>query len=349
MDEILELQKKIVPELPEILEKRYNILRNICYNQPVGRRTLANKIGLGERVIRTEVNILREQGLVEVNAAGMCATSEGIAIIENLKDFIHNIRDLRSLEEELQTALNIKRIIVVPGDFDEDNLILKDIGKTSSLCIKRMLKDNNIIGITGGSTMAHVADEMSQERKNIHKNVLVIPARGGLGKSLETQANNVAAKLAMKLGGTYKLLHVPDSLDKEALDTIIQIPEVKELKELIDKINILVFGLGKADEMAERRKLPKELIQKILKDGAVAEAFGYYFNTKGEQVWEAGTVGLTLEDFKNVKNVIGVACGKKKAEAIMAISSLKKDMTLIIDEGVARKILNEVKIDNFTH
>ncbi|MTI46964.1 sugar-binding transcriptional regulator [Sporosalibacterium faouarense] len=341
MDEILELQKKILPELTEILEKRYNILRNIYYNQPVGRRTLANKIGIGERVIRTEVNVLREQNLVEINPLGMTVTDEGQIIVDKLKDFIHSLKDLKSLESKLEKVLNIKKILVVPGSFDEDEYILKDVGKTSSLCIKTMLKDNNIIGITGGSTMAQVANEMPKQ--DIHSNILVIPARGGLGKNFESQANNVAVNLAKKLGGSYKLLHVPDSLDKEALDTIIQIPEVKELKNLIKKIDVLVFGLGNAEEMANRRMIPDDKIKEILEKGAVAEAFGYYFNTKGEQVWESSTVGLSLDDFKKVKNVVGVACGKKKAEAIIAISSLKKDMTLIMDEGVAREIIEIVK------
>ena len=48
MQEILSLQKKIVPELVEVLEKRYSILRTIYYNQPIGRRVLANQLDLGE-------------------------------------------------------------------------------------------------------------------------------------------------------------------------------------------------------------------------------------------------------------------------------------------------------------
>ena len=44
MQEILKLQMKIVPELVEVLEKRYNILRTIYYKQPIGRRILANDL-----------------------------------------------------------------------------------------------------------------------------------------------------------------------------------------------------------------------------------------------------------------------------------------------------------------
>ena len=53
LEDILKLQQKIVPELVELLEKRYNILRTIYYNQPIGRRILANNLGIGERIVRT--------------------------------------------------------------------------------------------------------------------------------------------------------------------------------------------------------------------------------------------------------------------------------------------------------
>ncbi len=336
MSEILKLQKKIVPELTEILEKRYNILRYIYYNQPIGRRTLAGNLGIGERVIRTEINVLKKQELLEIQSIGMSVTEEGKMIIDKLQDFIHALRDLSSLENRLQEILMIKKVIVVPGTFDEDQLILKDVGKIASLCINSMIKDNNIIGITGGSTMAQIAEEMPENKSK--KGVLVLPARGGLGKNLETQANNISAKIAKKLGGMYKLLHVPDSLEKEALETILKIPEIREIRELIKKIDILVLGLGRADEMARRRKLSEKTIEEIMNKGAVAEAFGHYFNRDGQKVWESSTVGLSLVDFQNVENVVCIACGKKKTEAIMSIASLKSNITLILDEGVAREI-----------
>ncbi|WP_427338844.1 sugar-binding transcriptional regulator [Caloranaerobacter sp. DY30410] len=341
MKDIIELQRKIVPEMIEILEKRYNILRNICYNQPIGRRTLANSLNIGERIIRTEVNILKKQGLLEIKSQGMNVTEEGKIIIEDLKDFIHKLKDLNGLEKKLEGKLNISNVIVVPGNYDEDKLILKDIGKASAKYLRQIIKNDSIIGITGGTTMAQLAEEMPNQKGE--SDILVLPARGGLGKNVEVQANNVAAKLAQKLGGHYKLLHIPDNIGKEALDALLQVQEIREIVDAIKKLDVLVFGIGRADVMARRRQLSPEIIEELKSRGAVAEAFGHYFNTKGEKVWESNSVGLSLVDFENLKNVIGVACGVSKAEAIIAICSLKRDMTLITDEGAARKILELVK------
>ena len=43
-------------------------------------------IKLSERVIRSETEVLREQGLIKVETSGMTITEEGIELLEQLKD-----------------------------------------------------------------------------------------------------------------------------------------------------------------------------------------------------------------------------------------------------------------------
>ncbi|MBS4536611.1 sugar-binding transcriptional regulator [Clostridium sp. D2Q-14] len=341
MNDIINFQKKIIPEMIELLDKRYNILRIIYHNRPIGRRTLANYLNLGERVVRSEVNILKKQKLLEVKSMGMNITEDGVKIIEDLKEFMYQLKGLSNLEDQLKEILDLKDIFVVQGDFDKDQYVLSDIGNEASRHIFNVIDDNNILGITGGTTMAKIAEEMPDN--NSVKDILVLPARGGIGRNLETQSNNISAKIAEKLGGNYKLLHIPDNIGREALDTLMKFDEIKSLIDSIKKIDVLVFGIGRSDTMAQRRNLSKDVIESLENKGSVAEAFGYYFNIKGEIIMESNTVGLNLEDFKNIKNVIGVAAGSRKAESIIAIAALRNDITLIIDEGAAREILEIVK------
>lgn len=338
MKDLIELQKKITPEIVDILEKRYSILRNIYYNQPIGRRALANNLGLGERVIRTEVGVLKEQGLLDIETNGMNVTEEGKIIIDKLKDYIHGLRGLNSLEKKIRDMLSIDKVYIVPGDLDDDIIAFREMGKTASNLIKQVTKEGYIIGITGGTTMAQVAEEMTIEKTK--RDITVVPARGGLGKELETQSNNIAAKIAKKLGGSYRLLQVPDNVGIEALNALMTVHEVKEVLDIIKNMDILVFGIGRADVMAKRRELQQDKIDEIKKAGAVAEAFGHYFNTSGDIVLETSTIGLSLEDFKKISTVIGVAGGKDKAEAIVAVCKLHRNLTLVIDEAAARKILS---------
>lgn len=338
---LLETIKTIAPEVQDIIERRYLILKTIYYNQPIGRRALATELEIGERVARSEVNTLKDQGLISIEINGMYITTNGKKILEELNGVYKEFKGILMLQERLQTLLGIQRLIIVPGNSSHDELVLKEMGKITSSIIINLLQDKDIIGITGGSTMAAVASEMKKTDKPY--DVLVIPARGGLGSEMETQANSIAAIIGNKLGGKYKLLNVPDTLEKDALEIIIKNDDIKESIDLINNINILVFGIGRADTMAIRRKLPQKKIDSLMEAGSVAEAFGHYFDIEGNEIWEYKTIGMSLDRYKMIRNLIGIAGGAEKAESIMAIASLRKDITIITDESAARKILELVK------
>ena len=64
MREEVELIESIVPDLIYVLRERFIILRNIDWSEPVGRRVLAQTLGMSERVLRTETDYLRKQELI---------------------------------------------------------------------------------------------------------------------------------------------------------------------------------------------------------------------------------------------------------------------------------------------
>lgn len=336
MNTMIDLQRKIVPEIFPILEKRYNILKNIDALGPIGRRNLAIKLSMGERIVRAEVDLLKELGLVEINAVGMKITEEGKELLQDLTEVMYSIDGMDRIEEELQRKLQIKKVIIVPGNVEEDG-ILKNIGKATAKLIESSITENTKIGITGGNTMAAVAEELTQHTKK--QNITVYPARGGLGKQVEIQANTIAAKMASKLNGNYELLHASDTLSSQTMEILLKDKEIKEVIENIKSVDLLIFGIGRADTMANRREFSKEIIEKLEESKAVSEAFGYYFNQHGDIVYETNSMGIKLEDFHKIKEVIGVAGGKDKAEAIGAICSLRKSMILVIDEAAAKELL----------
>ena len=50
--------------------------------------------------------------------------------------------------------------------------------------------------------------------------------------------------------------------------------------------------------MVKRRKLSDEKAKEIMDKEAIGEAFGHYFNKKGEIVYKLNTVGIDMESFK---------------------------------------------------
>lgn len=342
MQELLKMQKQLIPEMVDLLEKRYSILRAISYNEPIGRRGLAIILNLSERIVRTEVNFLKDTNLIEINTQGMSVTEEGKDIIEKLKGFIHEIKGLNEIEELLEQMLSVKKVIIVPGDLDEDRNVLKELGKAAANYTKDIVKDNDVIAITGGSTVREVVDNFP--KTNSIENILVVPARGGMGKNVETQANTLAASLAKKLNGNYRMLHISENLSEEVLDTLLKEEGIKEVIDIIKHADVLIYGIGSAEKMAIKRGVPNEIKVKLKNLGAVGEAFGCYFNAKSEAVSFSPTVGISLTDAKKISTHIAVAGGKSKVEAILAAIINNHNGVLITDEGAAEcmiELMNE--------
>jgi len=341
--DLLLLQQRIVPELIELLEKRYTILRTIFFNQPVGRRALATQIDVGERIVRTEVNFLKNQGLIDINSMGMNVTEDGEKIIDTLKDFIHELKGLSIIENLVRYSLNFEKVIVVPGNSDDDPLVVKEMGRVGAQYVKTIITDNSIIAVTGGSSVGELVNNM--QKTSIMSGVLVVPARGGMGRVVETQANTITANLANRLSAGYRLLHVPDVMSKETLETILNEPGIGEIISSIERTNLLIYGIGRADEMSKRRGLTEQEISELKDKGAVSEAFGYYFNKFGSIVERTSTIGVKFEDVKNIGKIVAVAGGKNKAEAIIATKTYNENSILVTDEGAAREIIKLLEIE----
>lgn len=333
----IDYARKLLPDLLPVMQSRMQILQYIRLTQPIGRRNLSTSLNMTERVLRSEVQVLKEQNLIHVASAGMTLTDEGTSLVIALEEFMREISGLKLLEEKLKETLNLDEVFVVAGDSDESPWVKQEMGRASVACIKERLGANNIVAVTGGTTLAAVADMMQLDFKNLDP--LFVPARGGIGESVENEANTICAKMAKNTNSSYRLLYVPDHVGSEVYASIMTEPSVKSILELIQSSNIVIHGIGDALTMARRRKTPETDWNKIVEGHAVGEAFGYYFNETGEVVHKVLTVGMQLEDLQHVRHVVAVAGGSSKAKAIQAVVRQGHTSLLVTDEGAAKELL----------
>lgn len=345
MRELFYFQEKMAPELIRILERRYTILSNVLFHQPIGRRALSLKVKLGERIVRNETEFMRENNLLLIHGSGMEVTSLGEEILKGLEEFIYISKGLADLEKKLQVRLGLDRIIVVAGDSDCDEMSKKAMGQKGAELLKHALTQNltnspsvQILAVTGGSSTLEVAKAVTAKYKV--GDSVVVPARGAFGEELETQANHVAGLLAQNLGTSYKLLHLPDNLSPKGWAYLSQEASVKEVIDLVEKANIVIHGIGCAKEMSKRRGLSNEEINSLMEQGAIGEALGYYFNNQGQIIeTQSGFHLYPLKSHETTAIFIAVAGGSSKARAVEAVLKGKKNQWLITDEGVARSLL----------
>lgn len=340
MREILEIQKKLLPDLMEVMQKRYSILNLVWLSGTIGRRTLAAALNMTERVLRAEVDFLKAQGLLTIESVGIQLSPTGLELLEQMEPLVKELFGLADLEQKICSHFGLKQVIIVPGDADASPLTKKELGRAGAAVLRKVVSKDDAIAVTGGSTMAEIANWLTPSA-NLKGNWFV-PARGGLGESVELQANSIASAMAKKTGGQYRLLHVPDHLSEEAYQSLIQEPDIQEIVEVIRGARVVVHGIGNALHMAERRRVDENTLLDLKKNGALAEAFGYYFNQDGQVVYKMPTVGLRLEDVQQTETVIAVAGGKGKGKAIAAILRYGQEDVLITDEGAAKEMLHHL-------
>ncbi|AZV45166.1 sugar-binding transcriptional regulator [Peribacillus asahii] len=340
MQILLDIQRKLLPDLVETMQKRYNILRYVKAMEPVGRRSLANHLQLTERTLRSEVDFLKNQNLLEVHSSGMNLSQEGQELLEQLEGIMREVMGINILEQRLREMLQIEEVIIVSGNCDESPWVKKELAKACAARMKHEWKNRRTIAITGGSTMAAVADSLVSDEYS--KGVTFVPARGGVGEMSQNQANTIVEKMAQKVHASYKVLYVPDQLSDEVYASLMKEPSMKEVISTIKSAEMVIHGIGEALVMAERRKSEPSVLTQLVEQKAVGEAFGYYFSESGEVVHKVLTVGLQLEDLTPEKKVIAVAGGEKKAKAIRSyIRGTHATTVLITDEAAARELISD--------
>ena len=139
MHQEIEWIEAIVPDMIEVMSRRYTILKNVAWQEPVGRRSLAQTLGMSERVLRTETDLLRKYELISSTKSGMILTDKGHKTILGLSAFMDSLLGIQQLEKELSKKLGIARCLVVPGNCDDNGKVVDAMGKIVTDTLKTLL------------------------------------------------------------------------------------------------------------------------------------------------------------------------------------------------------------------
>jgi central glycolytic genes regulator len=338
MDITVRALQRLAPREMAILKRRYSIVESISLFQPIGRRSLSQKLGVTEKIIRNDIEFLKSEGFILVKSTGMEPTDSGILLLEELKTFIKHLEGLTTIEQKVKRILGCQRLFITSGNADTGSEALINIGKVAAKVLVDELEEDSTIALTGGETVNNVINAIKMTDLS-HKNILAVPARGSLGYKVNYQANTLVSMLAEKLNCRYRLLNIPDNLSEKALDSVRQEPDIQKTMEAILKSNILVFGIGTATEMANRRRLEPDEKVYLQHKNAVAEVLGYYFDAEGHIVYTSRSIGIKLEEMTKLEFPLAVAGGASKAKAILAVKDLFEKGCLVIDEGAAAQII----------
>ena len=338
---ILSALSMIAPDLMREMELRTLVLERVAVLEPIGRRALAQRLQLPEREVRSAADALRASGCIVLSASGMELSDYGRALVDTARSVSRGRRSLSSMELALSRKLDVDRVCVVRGDADMDEGVLGEAAQATARQIRFLLQDAQVLAVSGGRMLQLTAEAISLAAP---MDVTVVPAQGGMGGSMLTQANTVAQIIAEHLGGQHRFLHLPEGISPQAAEELCRIAQVREAMELLRSADVLLSGISCAQDVTRERGFGVMEREALDKTGAVAEALGFYFNGQGAVVSNRSSIALHAADLGRRTKTAAIAVGAGKAEAIIAVCMHHPHRLLVIDEGAAVRMMELLRV-----
>ena len=221
------------------------------------------------------------------------------------------------------------------------------VGKAAAILIEPLLKDDVKIGISWGTTLYQLVEQVAPK---LLRGVEVVQLHGGLGaKNPDIDGFGLARKLAEKLGGTYRIIQAPITVQTTRLKMmLIKEPDISQTLLAGASTDIALFGIGSnvpaINALVRAGYLGKDESLALLEKGAVGTVCGMHINAMGKvfpSSLNKKIIGIDFETLLKIPIRLGVAAGAKKAEAVLAAIRGQFVNSLVVDVEIAMGILQK--------
>lgn len=271
------------------------------------------------------------------------AVREGIVTINIMEPENAHI----DLENDLEKKYKIFRVSIV--DSTDDNLLFKrNLGKAAANCLIDLVHDGDTIGIAWGTTIYEMVNALPESISR--KNISIVQITGGLDQ-VETKYN--AIELSSRLSRIFdsKCYHLYAPAIVDAVETkrfLFNDSTVKRTLDMFGKVNIAIVGIGSVSPkpstlLYKKGFLSEEDINKIQANKAAGDINTFFYDEQGNPCkldLENRAIGMSIEQLKRVRYVMGAAGGEFKVQAIDAALKGKIVNILVTDINTAKMLLD---------
>lgn len=206
------------------------------------------------------------------------------------------------------------------------------------------IQRESVVGVSWGRTVRMIADVVPSDPR---RSVEVVPLVGGMGPvGDEIHANEIARRLASRLGGKYYVLNAPALTERaNARAMLVRDATVRGILERARKADVAVVGIGgmvASSTLVRVGYLKPDHLRRLRASGAVGDICSRFFGKDGAPCQSPLTdrvVGIELNDLRQLPWVVGAAVGTEKAPAILGALRGGYINVLVTDETTARAVL----------
>ncbi len=299
----------------------------LYYEQRLTQQEIADRLNLTRQKVSRLLDQAHQEGIVRITIHD-----------PTLSDTL--------LEQKIKQTFGLNDVILVTGKELPTDKLRTAIGMAAGRYLAGLVKEDARIGISWGRTLYEMVNALPPGGK---VNLQVIPLIGGIGgMGSSFQVNEISRRFAEAFGGSYRLIYVPAfTQDIELWNALMRTSEVKEVKELWQRLDMAVVGIGHVELQKNTSMFFKEYISpatlaELEARGAVGDICGHFFDVDGKLVTVgADVISIGLQQLKKVPLVIAVAGGIEKTRAILGALRGGYIKILISDTVTARAVLQE--------
>lgn len=263
----------------------------------------------------------------------------GDAIDEKLVEIIiHDPRkDCEDLAARICQAFGIKNCVICSVSGKDESLHRTMTVKTAVNYILPVLQKGGLkIAVSWGRTIQELIHTLPETPTMGNT---VFPLFGATDNEHSYfSSNEMARHLADKLDAELKCAwfpYMPDNTDDYNL--LKQLSYYKKMQGMWDTADLAIMGIGNTDIL---EVFGKTFGYSKTHGQAIGDVATNFFDESGQFVdLYENTLCATVENIKNARESIAVACGKDKVRAIAGALCTKMIDTLITDEHTARKVI----------
>lgn len=254
------------------------------------------------------------------------------------------IANVTDLEDAFASEFGLKRISISQVIVEDDNLIIDDVCKSLIHDLPYMVHDDDVIGISWGTTLNHLAGQLKPIKR---QNIKIVQLNGGISRNIRpTNATQITERFAEALQAEGYIMPLPAKLDTPSMVGMIkQDSGIKDVFSLIDRAKTAIFsvgGISRESVLISAGYYTQEDYEQMRAQGAVGDICSRYIRQDGtilDKHSDACVIGVELDALRQKENRICIASGRNKAAGILAGIYGGYINTLYTDETTAKSIL----------
>jgi len=246
------------------------------------------------------------------------------------------------LGELLASQYEVGRCIVVRSEGATGEALAAILGAGAAQYLSGIISAEDTLGISWGETLTSVVDSLGQ----LPPAAVVQLVGGAHAADLNSSGVELIRRLAAKTSGVAAPLHSP--LIVGSVDIARQLrsdPSLTATFSRYDTISVALVGIGSWNPSRSSllRELPTPDRDALLAKGAIADICTFVFDSDGQELQSPAlerTIGITSAQLRSIREVVAVAGGQDKIDAIRAALRSGLIDTLVTDSTTARALIS---------